>query len=70
MAIGALAEPDLEARDRIFTRIAALTPLKLLTLACATAASLLATGGRRDVTVLTGGPEDWAAAHGPLPTGT
>jgi tRNA(fMet)-specific endonuclease VapC len=29
-------------RDRIFTRIAALTPLKLLTLACATAASLLA----------------------------
>jgi hydroxyacylglutathione hydrolase len=35
-----------------------------------TAASLLAAGGRLDVTVLTGGPEDWSAAHGPLPTGT
>jgi hydroxyacylglutathione hydrolase len=34
-----------------------------------TAASLLAAAGRRDVTVLTGGPEDWAAAHGPLHTG-
>jgi rhodanese-related sulfurtransferase len=34
-----------------------------------TAASLLAAAGRRDVTVLTGGPEDWAFAHGTLPSG-
>ena len=35
-----------------------------------TAASLLARAGRTDVTALTGGPEDWARAHGPLATGT
>ena len=34
-----------------------------------TAASLLARAGRSDVTVLTGGPEDWARAHGALDTG-
>jgi hydroxyacylglutathione hydrolase len=34
-----------------------------------TAASLLAAAGRRDVTVLTGGAEDWAAVRGPLHTG-
>ena len=34
-----------------------------------TAASVLAARGRRDVTVLTGGPDDWARAHGPLATG-
>lgn len=34
-----------------------------------TAASLLARTGRRDITVLTGGPEDWARAHGRLDTG-
>jgi rhodanese-related sulfurtransferase len=34
-----------------------------------TAASLLTAGGRQDVTALIGGPEDWAAAHGPLHTG-
>jgi rhodanese-related sulfurtransferase len=34
-----------------------------------TAASLLARSGRTDVTVLTGGPADWARDHGPLDTG-
>jgi hydroxyacylglutathione hydrolase len=34
-----------------------------------TAASLLAARGRHDITVLTGGPDDWAGAHGPLTTG-
>jgi glyoxylase-like metal-dependent hydrolase (beta-lactamase superfamily II)/rhodanese-related sulfurtransferase len=34
-----------------------------------TAASLLQRAGRRDVTVLTGGPDDWASAHGELETG-
>ena len=29
-----------------------------------TAASLLERAGRRDVAVLLGGPDDWAAAHG------
>lgn len=29
-------------------------------------ASVLAREGRTDVTVLTGGPDDWDAAHGPL----
>ena len=29
-----------------------------------TGASLLARRGRRDVTVLTGGPDEWAHAHG------
>ena len=33
-----------------------------------TAASLLARSGKRDVTVLVGGPEDWARRHGPLET--
>ena len=33
-----------------------------------TAASLLARSGKRDVTVLVGGPEDWARRHGPLVT--
>jgi glyoxylase-like metal-dependent hydrolase (beta-lactamase superfamily II) len=35
-----------------------------------TGASLLARSGRRHVTVLTGGPDDWARHHGPLDTGT
>jgi glyoxylase-like metal-dependent hydrolase (beta-lactamase superfamily II)/rhodanese-related sulfurtransferase len=35
-----------------------------------TGASLLARAGRRDVDVLTGGPEDWARAHGRLDTGS
>ena len=35
-----------------------------------TAASLLARAGRRDTTVLIGGPDDWAAIHGTLETGT
>lgn len=34
-----------------------------------TAASVLAAHNRRDVTVLIGGPEDWARAHGMLATG-
>lgn len=34
-----------------------------------TAASLLARAGRGDVTVLVGGPEEWARAHGGLDTG-
>jgi glyoxylase-like metal-dependent hydrolase (beta-lactamase superfamily II)/rhodanese-related sulfurtransferase len=34
-----------------------------------TAASVLAARGRRDVTVLIGGPDDWARTHGPLATG-
>ncbi len=34
-----------------------------------TAASLLARAGRRDTTVLIGGPEEWASAHGTLETG-
>jgi hydroxyacylglutathione hydrolase len=34
-----------------------------------TAASLLALGGGRDVTVLVGGPDDWARRHGALETG-
>ncbi|MGH9179952.1 MAG: MBL fold metallo-hydrolase [Acidimicrobiales bacterium] len=34
-----------------------------------TAASLLARGGRAEVTALTGGPEDWARHHGPLEPG-
>ena len=34
-----------------------------------TAASLLARAGRGDVTVLTGGPEDWARAHGRVVAG-
>lgn len=34
-----------------------------------TAASLLARAGRRDVTVLIGGPDDWARRHGALETG-
>jgi glyoxylase-like metal-dependent hydrolase (beta-lactamase superfamily II)/rhodanese-related sulfurtransferase len=34
-----------------------------------TAASLLARQGRHDVTVLVGGPEDWARHHGRLDTG-
>jgi rhodanese-related sulfurtransferase len=34
-----------------------------------TAASLLACRGHRDVTVLTGGPEDWAQRSGPLEIG-
>jgi len=34
-----------------------------------TAASLLARAGRRDTTVLIGGPEEWASVHGPLETG-
>ena len=33
-----------------------------------TGASILAARGRTDVTVLTGGPEDWARAHSPLAT--
>ncbi|MEP6658594.1 MAG: rhodanese-like domain-containing protein, partial [Acidimicrobiales bacterium] len=33
-----------------------------------TAASLLVRGGHRDLTVLTGGPDDWARVHGPLET--
>jgi hydroxyacylglutathione hydrolase len=33
------------------------------------AASLLARAGRTDVTVLTGGPDEWARAHGRLATG-
>lgn len=33
-----------------------------------TGASLLARSGRRDVTVLTGGPDDWARSHGRLAT--
>lgn len=33
-----------------------------------TAASLLQRAGRRDVTVLTGGPDDWARVHGELET--
>jgi hydroxyacylglutathione hydrolase len=33
------------------------------------AASVLARNGHRDVTVLVGGPEDWAHAHGRLDTG-
>ena len=32
----------------------------------ATGASLLARAGRTDVTVLTGGPDDWAREHGRL----
>jgi rhodanese-related sulfurtransferase len=35
-----------------------------------TAASLLARQGRRDVTVLVGGPEDWARHRGPLEIGS
>jgi hydroxyacylglutathione hydrolase len=35
-----------------------------------TAASLLARAGRGDVTVLVGGPDEWAAAHGRLETGS
>ena len=34
-----------------------------------TAGSVLAARGRRDVTVLRGGPDHWARAHGPLATG-
>jgi glyoxylase-like metal-dependent hydrolase (beta-lactamase superfamily II)/rhodanese-related sulfurtransferase len=34
-----------------------------------TAASLLGRAGRRDVTVLTGGPDDWSRQHGRLDTG-
>jgi glyoxylase-like metal-dependent hydrolase (beta-lactamase superfamily II)/rhodanese-related sulfurtransferase len=34
-----------------------------------TGASLLARAGRADLTVLTGAPDDWARAHGPLDTG-
>jgi glyoxylase-like metal-dependent hydrolase (beta-lactamase superfamily II)/rhodanese-related sulfurtransferase len=34
-----------------------------------TAASLLQRAGRRDVTVLAGGPDDWASANGELETG-
>ncbi len=34
-----------------------------------TAASLLARGGRDDITVLIGGPEDWSREHGVLDTG-
>lgn len=34
-----------------------------------TAASLLARRGRHDVTVLVGGPDDWAGRHGTLETG-
>jgi glyoxylase-like metal-dependent hydrolase (beta-lactamase superfamily II)/rhodanese-related sulfurtransferase len=34
-----------------------------------TGASLLARAGRADLAVLTGAPEDWARAHGPLDTG-
>jgi glyoxylase-like metal-dependent hydrolase (beta-lactamase superfamily II)/rhodanese-related sulfurtransferase len=34
-----------------------------------TAASLLARAGRRDTTVLIGGPDEWAATHGALETG-
>ena len=34
-----------------------------------TGASLLARRGRHDVTVLTGGPDDWSRQHGPLETG-
>lgn len=34
-----------------------------------TGASVLARTGHTDVTVLTGGPDDWAAAHGPLESG-
>jgi rhodanese-related sulfurtransferase len=34
-----------------------------------TAASLLERSGRRDTTVLIGGPEEWAATHGTLETG-
>ena len=34
-----------------------------------TAASLLAREGRHDVTVLVGGPDDWAQQHGRLDTG-
>jgi rhodanese-related sulfurtransferase len=34
-----------------------------------TAASLLERDGRHNVTVLTGGPDDWARAHGRLETG-
>lgn len=34
-----------------------------------TAASLLARRGRRGVTVLTGGPDDWSSRHGRLDTG-
>jgi hydroxyacylglutathione hydrolase len=33
-----------------------------------TAASLLASGGRTDITVLIGGPDDWARHHGALDT--
>jgi rhodanese-related sulfurtransferase len=31
-----------------------------------TGASILARAGRRELTVLTGGPDDWSTAHGPL----
>ena len=34
-----------------------------------TGASLLARGGRRDLTVLVGGPDDWARSHGGLDAG-
>jgi hydroxyacylglutathione hydrolase len=34
----------------------------------ATAASLLERAGRTDVTIVIGGPDDWASAHGPLAT--
>jgi len=34
-----------------------------------TAASVLAGAGRRDVTVLTGGPGDWSRHHGSLDHG-
>jgi len=35
----------------------------------ATAASLLERAGRHDVSVVIGGPDDWAGAHGPLTLG-
>jgi glyoxylase-like metal-dependent hydrolase (beta-lactamase superfamily II) len=59
--LGSITQPDL--------------PTGPLALMCAhgeramTAASLRARSGRRDLTVLTGGPEDWADVHGPLATG-
>lgn len=34
----------------------------------ATAASLLERAGRHDVTIVIGGPDDWASVHGPLTT--
>lgn len=64
--------------DAINVEVGALDPGALapgpLTVMCAhgeramTAASILAARGRRDVTVLDGGPDDWARAHGPLTT--